>query len=485
MMRIMHRWASEFSLDCNFFVDYDGCQSTTNDAALAVIHPVTRNATLHQPDKLPMNDVIAFEIAELTAAVRERRDAHIRMLSELVAFPSLLGHERDAQRYMKDTFSGMGLDVDEFEIDDEALRAHPAYSPSLMSYANRPNVVGIHRPRNRGLNALGRSLILNGHIDVVPVGDERLWTHPPFSPIVRDGRLYGRGSADMKAGIVSYTLAMKILNEMGYEPAAPVFLQSVVEEECTGNGALGCLVRGYRADAAIIPEPIGGIVDAQLGVMWLTLHVHGLPAHAAYAPEGSSAIEFACYMVDAMKQLAEKWNQAGCRHARFANHSHPINFNLGALRGGEWTSSVPTQCEAKIRVSFYPDMKPDDALGAIRSTLADAHQAHPNKAAFQWSIGNTGGFHADGFVVDPSSPLVQTLAQCHAEVHHKTPDMVAFTGTTDAKFFNLYGETPAVCYGAPGTDIHGVDESVGIDDMLDTTIVIARFIARWCGLNAR
>ena len=146
---------------------------------------------------------------------------------------------------------------------------------------------------------------------------------------------------------------------------------------------------------------------------------------------------------------------------------------------------MPTQCEAQIRVSYYPGVTADDALAMIRAALHEAFEAHPNKQAFHWTIENAGGFHADGFVLDTQMPLIRTLAQCHTDVHRRGPDMIAFTGTTDAKFFNLYGKTPAVCYGAPGTSIHGIDESVGIDDMLDTTTVIAWFIARWCGLNAR
>lgn len=432
-----------------------------------------------------MNRNPTFDISELSAAVRDYRDDHIRMLSDLVSYPSLLGQEGDAQQYMKDAFGSLDLEIDEFEIDDQALRTHPAYSPSFMSYAGRPNVVGVHRPQPCSSGNGNRSLILNGHIDVVPAGDETMWTHPPFSPVVRDGRLYGRGSADMKAGIVSFTLAMKVLREMGYEPAAPVFLQSVVEEECTGNGALGCLMRGYTADAAIIPEPIDGIVTAQVGVMWLTLRVQGIPAHAAFAPKGSSAISFANYLINAMMELAERWNHVGCRHSRFTDQCHPINFNLGELRGGEWTSSVPTSCEANIRVSFFPDMTPDQALSIIRSALQEAHMAHANKDVFRWKIDNERGFRGDGFTVEENSAFVRTLALCHAELHQTPPRMVSFGGTTDAKFFNLYGNTPAVSYGAPGSDIHGVDESIGIDDMVNTTIVIARFIDQWCGLNRR
>ena len=107
-----------------------------------------------------------------------------------------------------------------------------------------------------GRNRLkGRSLILNGHIDVVPTGPLDLWTNPPFAPRVENGWLYGRGSGDMKAGLIAGLAAFDALDRLGYRPAADVYLQSVVEEECTGNGALACLQRGYRADAAIIPEP--------------------------------------------------------------------------------------------------------------------------------------------------------------------------------------------------------------------------------------
>jgi acetylornithine deacetylase len=152
-------------------------------------------------------------------------------------------------------------------------------------------VVGIHRPSGP---FKGNSLIFNGHIDVVPTGAEVLWTHPPFSGKVDGDRLYGRGASDMKAGIVAYTMAYKALKSLGLEPASPVYFQSVIEEECTGNGALACLVEGYRADAAVITEPMAenGVMTCQMGVLWLAIEVLGKPVHAssrrpAWAPSTS------------------------------------------------------------------------------------------------------------------------------------------------------------------------------------------------------
>ncbi|WP_322013063.1 ArgE/DapE family deacylase [Paraburkholderia sp. J12] len=429
---------------------------------------------------MPSLEPATLTVDALKNRIESSQDEIVAMLARLVEFPSLLGEERPAQIYMRSIFESLGLEIDEFEVDIETLSKHPACSPPIQSYSGRQNVVGIHRPK-QGLG--GRSLILNGHIDVVPVGDASLWARDPFLPVVVDGRLYGRGAADMKAGIVAYTMAFKVLRDMGYEPAAPVYLQSVIEEECTGNGALSCLVRGYEADAAIIPEPTGKeIRDTQAGVAWVELDVSGLPAHAARATEGCSAIEFVWYLYGAIKQLEAKWNEPCCRHPRFADLHHPINFNLGVIHGGEWASSVATHCHAQIRIGYYPGMSAEAAIEAVRDVISQAFDAHPNKSVFRWTLTNR-GFRSEGFALDRNLPFIATLGECHADVMEAPVLHGAFAGTTDAKFFNLYGSTPALCYGPGGDNIHGIDESVAIRDVLQVTAVIAWFIARWCGLN--
>ncbi|MFQ5958130.1 MAG: M20/M25/M40 family metallo-hydrolase, partial [Alphaproteobacteria bacterium] len=213
---------------------------------------------------------------KIIAAVDALRDETVAMLCDLVRLDSTLGSEGPAQDYMARAFAALGLAVDRFEIELEAIRDHPGFSPVEWSYAGKENVVASHRPRTN----TGRSLIFNGHIDVVPTGPADMWTDPPFDPVVRGGRLYGRGGGDMKAGIVSYYMAFKALQDLGVAPAAPLYMQSVVEEECTGNGALACLLRGYTADAAIIPEPFEqSLMTAQMGVMWFRVRVRGKPAH--------------------------------------------------------------------------------------------------------------------------------------------------------------------------------------------------------------
>ncbi len=415
---------------------------------------------------------------EILSAVAAQRDEAVHFLQLLVAEPSLLGQEQSAQALMKRRFEGLGLAVSELVIDEAAIQGHPGYSPSIVSYDGRVNVIGVHEPRQ----VRGRSLILNGHIDVVPVGAERLWTRPPFEPWIAGDRLHGRGANDMKAGIVAYTMAFQALQRLGWQPAARVTLQSVIEEECTGNGALACLLAGHTADAAIIPEPFDELLSAQLGVMWLTLDVYGVPVHAAVAQTGIGAIEFAQHLVAELRQLEAKWNQPQHRHPMYCHHDHPINFNLGRIEGGEWSSSVSTHCRVDLRLGFYPGVTPAQVRAEVEALIREAHAAHPAQASVKVEL-SYHGFQAEGLVVDLQQPALQALMQAHHDITGRPAATRAATATTDVRFFHLYGQIPSTCYGPRGANIHGVDEWVSIDSMQQVTAVLALYMARWCGLE--
>ena len=416
--------------------------------------------------------------AEILAAVAAQRDEAVTFLQQLVAEPSLLGQEQSAQALMKRRFEGLGLAVSELVIDEAAIKDHPGYSPSIVSYDGRVNVIGVHEPRV----ARGRSLILNGHIDVVPVGAERLWTRPPFEPWIDGDRLHGRGANDMKAGIVAYTMAFQALQRLGWQPAARVTMQSVIEEECTGNGALACLLAGHTADAAIIPEPFDELLSAQLGVMWMTLDVYGVPVHAAVAQTGIGAIEFAQYLVAELRKLEAKWNEPQHRHSMYCHHDHPINFNLGRIEGGEWSSSVSTHCRVDLRLGFYPGVTPAQVRAEVESLIREAHAAHPARASVKVEV-SYHGFQAEGLVVDLQQPALQALMQAHHDITGRPAATRAATATTDVRFFHLYGKIPSTCYGPRGANIHGVDEWVSIDSLQQVTAVLALYMARWCGLE--
>ena len=219
-------------------------------------------------------------------------DDQTKVLADLVKIPSTRFREAPAQDMMARLFKEDKLSVDRWQIKIDDLKHLPGYSPHSQDYDDAWNVVGAWRPNSPSSRHGGRTLILNGHIDVVPEGPHDMWSRPPFEPAVKDGWMYGRGAGDMKAGIILNLFALRALRALGYQPASDVYQQSVVEEECTGNGALACLQRGYRADAALIPEPSSGVLTvAQVGVMWFQVKVTGHPVHVYKADAGSNAIE--------------------------------------------------------------------------------------------------------------------------------------------------------------------------------------------------
>jgi acetylornithine deacetylase len=419
--------------------------------------------------------------SDLRTAVAARRGQVIADLTELVSLDSTLGFEESAQQRVKQSYCDLGLKVSEVEIDLDALRDKPGFSPPVLEdTSGRINVIGHHQPETE---SGGRTLILNGHIDVVPTGDLSMWSRPPFKPWQDGDWLYGRGSGDMKAGIVANYMALQVLKDLGYQPASAVTLQSVIEEECTGNGALACLEAGYRADAAVITEPENlHMMTSQLGVMWLQIEVKGRPAHVLDTSAGINAIEATYAIFDGLRDIEEAWNEPVMRHPAYEHHRHPVNFNLGKISGGEWASTVPSHCIADIRVGFYPGMELSEVrqvletrITGLASSLACCHGAEVQV--------HYRGFQAEGFAMDLSEPVLDELSRAHKEVLGYDCPTLNSTATTDARFFHIYGKIPATCYGPVAENIHGIDERVSIQSVMQVIEVLAVFVSRWCGLE--
>jgi acetylornithine deacetylase len=423
--------------------------------------------------------------AEIATAIRHAVDAgfdeQIDLTAELVRYPSLRGAEHTAQDFLAGEMRRRGLAVDRWQVDIDAIRHLPGFSPVHVNYDNAFNVVGTWRadaPR-------GRSLILNGHIDVVPTGPLDMWTSPPFAPR-RDGNwLYGRGAADMKAGLVGCLAALDALARAGYRPAADVAVQSVVEEECTGNGALACLARGYRADAVLIPEPMWGrLLRAQVGVIWFQVKVRGVPVHVRDAGAGANAIEAAYGLMQALHRLEEAWNARRGDYPSFAAVEHPINLNVGKIAGGDWPSSVPAWCTFDVRTAIFPGQDIADAKREIEQCLRDAAREnrflanHPPEIVYH-------GFEAEGYVLEGGEAPIAALGDAHRAVTGADLPEVASTATTDARFFGLYGGMPALVYGPNSDAIHGFDERVDLESLRRVTQTMALFIADWCGIERR
>lgn len=277
-----------------------------------------------------------------------------------------------------------------------------------------------------------------------------MWSRSPFEPVVKDGRLYGRGCGDMKAGVVAYIIAMKALKSLKVAPAAKVILESVLEEECTGNGALACLAKGYTADACIIPEPFPFIVTAQLGVMWLRVTVNGKPAHVLDTSAGVNALEAAYKMFDSLRELEKQWNNPDILPAEYKHMKHPVNLNLGVLQGGEWPSSVPSECSFDVRVGFLPGETTDNVKRAVETCLSNAAKAMGVHHSVAYR-----GFQAEGCIMNRENPMMKLLGDCVQKATDAPAKYAPVTCTTDCRFFELYYGIPATCYGPESASIHG------------------------------
>ncbi len=418
-------------------------------------------------------------IARMDAEIEAGWEAELAFLRDLVAIPSTLHHEGAAQARVMDELRALGLEPQAQAIDHGAIRRLPGYSPVPWSYRERPNVAATW-PGAGG----GHGLVLNGHIDVVPVTPERLWTHDPWGAEIEGGRLYGRGAADMKSGIAAMIHAVGAVRRAGVQLRGDVTLQTVIEEECTGNGTLAALsaarAAGARFDAAIIPEPFNQtVLAAQVGVLWARITVEGAGAHVLGADRAVNAIDKAAVVMAGLRRMEEEAN-ALPRPAAYAGVPHPLNYNVGVARGGDWPSSVPSECVLEVRFSAYPGADLEEEQRRFEaSVVAEAARDpwlrdHPPTVEFY-------GFKAEGCEVDAGEDIVASLGRAHREVTGADAESYVSTATTDVRFFTLYHGVPATCYGPVGGGLHAPDEWVELESVRQVTRVLARATLDWCG----
>jgi acetylornithine deacetylase len=413
------------------------------------------------------------EIADAVAAVE---DEMLDLLVQLVEAPTTVGSEELGQEIIELAYRDLiGLEPTDIAMDAEALRAHRLASPFSWDVSGKRNVVADWPAVGSG----GSSLVLNGHIDVVGPASEKLWRTPPFRA-VRDGDwLYGRGSGDMKAGLAAIVGAVLGLRRLGLAPLAPVQLQSVVEEECGGNGTLQCVLSGLRPDAAVLTEPFPGVIPtSQLGVLWFHVDVAGTPAHVAYAQDGFNAIEASFPIVEELHALEAELNEAP--PPPFDVLAHPINLNVGVLSGGDWPSTVAAECTLSCRIAHYPATPVAELRRLVEDAVERAAAAsaylteHPPRVRYD-------GLSCEGSHVADDEPIVQAVAQAWEAVAGSPAMTGPTTATTDARAFIASG-VPAVCIGAHAERIHGVDERVFVPSVVQTAQVLALLVRDWCGL---
>ena len=294
--------------------------------------------------------------------------------------------------------------------------------------------------------------------------------------------MYGRGAADMKSGAAAMIYALHAIKEAGIRLQGNVTVETVIEEECTGNGALATLTRGLKADACIIPEPFNQtLLIGQVGVMWARITVRGAGAHVLGAEKAVNAIDKAYELIKVIKKLEQTANEAP-KPAAYQHHPHPLNYNVGKLHSGDWTSSVPSEASVEVRIGAYPgaDLRASQEMFKTELLEGLKHDdwlsQHPPQISFY-------AFMAEGCYIKEDNPIFAPLAKAHQHIMGTEINRHVSTATTDVRFFELYHQIPATCYGAIGGNLHAPDEWVDLESVKNTTKVLALAIMDWCGVS--
>ncbi|HUN37013.1 MAG TPA: M20/M25/M40 family metallo-hydrolase [Trebonia sp.] len=404
------------------------------------------------------------------SAITEGAEAAFSFLERLVAAPSTVGQEMAAQQVVAAELDRRGFEVTALSIPAAVAERAPG-GVAQVSYTGRPDILG---QMNRGA---APSLLLNGHVDVVPA-DPGTWTSDPFTPVRRDGWLIGRGAGDMKGGFAMGLLAVSALRQaMPDAISGELGFLSVIEEECTGNGTLAACQQGVLGDAVVLLEPTDlGLMLGGTGVLWADVEVQGVSAHAESADRAVNPVDHIPLILRALASLEDELGRTG-EDPAFADVARPYVVNPGLVSAGDWASSVPARARVGVRVGFPRRWSPDEALARLRAQIAAATTKDPWLSVHPPEV-RASGFRAEGYLIDEADPLVGALAAAHAAAHAgAAPRRFVLGATTDARYYlNQFG-VPAVAYGPRSRNIHGADEAVELASIVAGARTLARFIA--------
>jgi acetylornithine deacetylase len=409
-------------------------------------------------------------------AVEVARDRIIALHRSFVRIRSVTGEEGAMGARVAEAFRERGLEVETWDATPEEMAPYLEHVGEQSGYQGRPNVAG----RRRGADG-GRSILLNAHIDTVPEGDPSLWSQPPFAANLIDGRVYGRGSCDMKGGLVTHLAALDALAECGITLRGDVTVAATVGEEDGGLGALSTVLRGYRADAALVTEPTClSLITACEGSLVFRLSVTGRSAHAATRDEGVSALEkFLPLYADLM--AFERERNAELRHPLYDVFPNKVPVNVGVVRAGNWASTVPERLEAEIRVGLLPGEDLEGFKRQVRERIEAAAARDPWLRDHPPAIAFFGGqFIAAETPAD--APISLAVRRAHARVTGREPPVEGATYGADMRHFIAFGGMPCVMYGAGDIRLaHGPDEYLPVAELLTAVKVVAGLLVEWCG----
>ncbi|WP_408006163.1 peptidase [Pseudalkalibacillus sp. A8] len=412
--------------------------------------------------------------AKVKQWIDHNKDEATRLLQKLVQEGSVQENEEGVQKLVRDHLEKLGLEVDYWIPYEDEFLNHSYFCATRTDFSKSPNVVGTWKGTGGG-----KSIVLNGHIDVVPAGDLNQWDYDPYSGHIENGKMYGRGVTDMKGGNLSLLLAIQCLKESGVKLKGDVLFHSVIEEESGGAGTLAAVLRGYTADAALVPEPTNmKIFPKQQGSMWFRLKVFGVSAHGGTRYEGVSAIEKAMPVIKTIQKL-EKVRNDRVDDPLYAKTPIPLPINIGKIQGGSWPSSVPDEILIEGRVGVGPqetleDVKAEfeDAMRNIEDEWFEKHPVQIEWFGAQWLPGS----------IDLEHELMGILQHRFKEVLGTEPEIEASPWGTDGGLLTQVGNTPSIVFG-PGVTAyaHYPNEYIELKKVFQAAEIFALVIYDWCG----
>lgn len=384
-------------------------------------------------------------------------------LVDLVRIPSMTGDEEAAIRRIADWLSEAGAEVDYWYDGIAKMVTDPAYPGHEIERAWVPCVAGMIRGQRPG-----PTIVLTGHVDVVPPGDYNQWSRDPFAGVVDGDRLYGRGAADMKSGLIAALAAFETFAHGSRDFAGRVVLVAVPAEEDSGLGTLAAIRRGWIADAAIVTEPTEKagrpeLIVAHAGAMSCRIEINGLSAHASRRLMGENALDHYLAVHQILRDAEQALNAAET-HPLMQELRLPYATSVGTVHGGQWSSSVMDRLEVEVRIGVTLHETTAEAKARFERTLAEGVAGHPWLATHPPQVHwRAAGFGSSATRLD--HPLIDALREAGATEFGEPPTVSAAPYGCDMSAWVRVGNVPTVVYG-PGDieQAHAADEWVSLSN---------------------
>ena len=416
----------------------------------------------------------------LKTTLEEHKEEYLQCLKDLVSKDTQdLGHgiaggrEKAGQEYMEALFQKMGAsEIIKDQMSEAVIQeCFDKYGEGNLghNYDDRYNVYATFKGKDSS-----KSLMFNGHIDTMPPGDENEWMFPPHTPTVHDGKLYGLGAADMKAGLMAGTLAVKLLQDAGIELPCDVKVTSVCDEEGGGNGSMQAVMNGQRADGVVVCEPTSDdLFVAHMGFVFFKVEFEGKANHSGEKRLGVSAIDKAIKVIRALEELEHNW---------LLNYKHPLlpapSLNVGTIHGGTAGSTVAGRCYFETCIHYLPQSCYAQVYEEFTSVVNDIAKADPwmREHMPKMTMYQSGG----AFEQDATAPFVVAMKEAYKEAVGEEINVLGSPAGCDSRLWKNIAGAQVIQYG-PGNQeqCHAVNEYVELESFYKAILVYAQLILTW------